>query len=149
MKRRTLLLLVSLFSSLLLVYQLCIILPDFLEAWTALSQLSRITTQQMRDDILYQFLKVVLGLVFQICFYGAVSLWSNYEATGKLWGSSLTTKAKATIFQVILLIIFLANFFRLFGYWEPKTPSDVSIWIILLTFSLCFVGIIEVYKRRK
>lgn len=157
MKRRTLLRLVSLFSSLCLVYQPYILIPAFLDAWTALSQLAGGALPSIREQLQIQFFKALLGLILQVCFYGSVAFWSFYEASDKSVGSPLTPtevkvntpKVLAKNIQLFLIVAIVVIFIYGFNAIMNRVFHSASDFIIFIAMILVPLALVILIERKK
>jgi len=91
MKRKTLLLAISLFSGLLMIYPFIAYSPDILDSWDSISWYSSLH-RDIPPELLHAFIKLLINFILQECFYGSIAIWSLYEATGKFVGSPFITK---------------------------------------------------------
>lgn len=133
-----LLILVSLFASLCLSYQLFFTLPDLIDAWKIIQE------SGWEEEFFHPFIKILYALVIQIGFYGSVAFWSGYEATRERTGSVTTTKGLRIVQLAILAIlgIFSLKFsFDMLSTWGTQTQKSIidviitsSIIIVVLAF---------------
>jgi uncharacterized membrane protein len=89
--RKRLLLAVSFFAIMIVIYQLFFVLPDLIDAWNMMQEYR---SYWYAGDYIYAFVKILLGLILQIGFFGSVAFWSFYEATTELVGSPFNRKTE-------------------------------------------------------
>ena len=85
--RNKLLLAVSLFSMLLVIYQLWITIPEIAEYASDAYLFQEPKEGRVWKDWVLEardmFWKALIGMILQICFFFSLAFWSFSEATGK------------------------------------------------------------------
>ena len=89
--RKNLLLLVSFFATLWILYQFVFTIPELIDAWDLIQHYSH------NSEYSKAFTKIFSGLIIQLCFYGSVALWSFNEALEKDSIHSVKTSPKQRI----------------------------------------------------
>ena len=84
--QKKLLILISFFATLYILYQAIFVIPDILDAWELAQRYAR------NSEVMPVFFKTFGGMFIQLFFFGSVALWSFNEAFEK----DFSTKPKTT-----------------------------------------------------
>ena len=79
MQRRQILYIIAVFAALLLIYEF-VLVDSVLEAWNLFQDSRYSMNQQIMEKYRLNFLKILVGFIFRIGFYGTICIWSLHEA---------------------------------------------------------------------